>query len=229
MAALIRTLLVLSALLVLAVPASGGTPLRVLATGDSMVDPLDAQLAKKLDDAKVIRESRGGTGISKIYPLDWVKYSRKQVKRDRPKATVLWIGANDGFALEDDNGRTVNCCRASWIEAYAERARAMMRTYTDKNRHLYWLNLPAPRQEERVRIFAAVNAAVARAAQGQDRVTLIDMAAVLTPGFKFRKRMKVGGKRVTVRQRDGVHVSGAGAKLALRRVERAMRSDGLLP
>lgn len=209
-------------------PAAGARDVRVLATGDSMIEPLDELLAKRVAPARTGREARGGTGVSKIYPLDWVRHARKQVRSYSPRATVMWIGANDGAPLETDDGRSVKCCRAAWIEAYAERARKMMRTYTGDGRHVYWLTLPAPRSDARARIFAAVNAAIARAAEGVERARVLDMVAVLSPGFRYRRTAQVDGKRAVIRQRDGVHVSRAGAKLALRPLLRAMRADGVV-
>jgi hypothetical protein len=41
--------------------------------------------------------------------------------------------------------------------------------------------------------------------------------------------MKVGGKRVRVRQSDGVHLNVTGAELAAKLIVRAIRRDRMLP
>ena len=54
------------------------------------------------------------------------------------------------------------------------------------------------------------------------------MAELFTPGYRFRRRMVVDGKRVVVRERDGVHLNEIGARLALRSIRRAMLADGVI-
>jgi hypothetical protein len=75
-----------------------------------------------------------------------------------------------------------------------------------------------------------VNAALRLVAAGTRRfVRLIDLERVFTPGGRYRDTMRIGGRRVRVRQRDGVHLSVAGAALAARVVIRTMRAERILP
>ena len=61
---------------------------------------------------------------------------------------------------------------------------------------VYWLTLPAPRDPGRQRISRAVNAAIAVAAEPyRAQVRVLDMAAVFTPGGRYRDAMDVGGRR----------------------------------
>ena len=71
-----------------------------------------------------------------------------------------------------------------------------------------------------------MNAAVAVAAQAYGaQVRVLDMAALFTPGNRYRDAMKVGGEDTIVRQADGVHLDEAGAKLAADAVQTALRPD----
>jgi hypothetical protein len=220
--------------LLLAAPAAAGTepPLRVLATGDSLIQPLDEKLGKPVTKAggRVRRDPRPGTGITKPLTLDWEKHAKRQAKRHRPRATVMFLGANDSQALRSADGPRVTCCRRAWIDAYAERVADMMRSYMRGSRgYVYWLTLPTPRQEERRPLFAAVNFAIAQAAEdagGNARV--VDTVPALSPGGRFKRKLRYRGKRVVVRDRDGIHLTGAGAAIARDLVVRAMRADGLL-
>src|SRR3954449_2148955 len=74
----------------------------LLVTGDSMVQPLDAKLAGTLADrgVKVTRDAHLGTGISKTFLVDWGQLSTQQVKRIKPDAVVVFIGANEGFPMK---------------------------------------------------------------------------------------------------------------------------------
>jgi lysophospholipase L1-like esterase len=203
-------------------------PLRtVLVTGDSMSQPLDAELARAFaqaggDAAKVVRDPHLGTGISQTDLLDWGGEAVAQVHDRRPDAVVMFIGANEGFPLPVA-GHDVDCCTAAWAAAYANRARQMMDTYRRAGAaRVYWLTLPAPRDPRRQTVSRAVNAAVKVAAQPwPGQVRIVDLDPPLTPGGRYRDSV---GDQI-VREHDGVHLNAAGARIALRAVLDRMRAD----
>jgi len=213
-------------------PAATAGPPRVLVTGDSMIERIAAQSKRVLEHrrelARVRPDVHAGTGITKPWRRSWVDYAPFQIRRDRPHATVVMIGANDGYPLLDERGREVVCCRRTWVEAYARAAGEMMKAYTAKGRLVYWLTLPAPDDETRFVTYAAVNYALSQAALRHDRVRLLDMVELFTPGYEYRRRMRIDGERVAVREPDGVHLNRAGAALAVRAVRRALRADGVI-
>src|SRR3954469_5085233 len=140
----------------------------LLVTGDSMVQPLDAKLAKALSDrgVKVTREAHLGTGISKTFLVGWGQLSTRQVKRGHPDAVVVFIGANEGFPMKGAGGKEVNCCGPDWAALYANRARRMAATYRQGGRaRVYWITVPTARAATRQGIGRVVNAAVRVAVQ----------------------------------------------------------------
>ncbi len=201
----------------------------LLVTGDSMSEPLDADLAQKLDPkgAHVIQDPHIGTGISQTDLLDWGKEAVAQVKHDHPDGVVMFIGANDGFPMSGPGGAQVQCCSAEWAAIYAQRARSMMDVYRQNGvARVYWLTLPAPRDSARQKISRVVDAAVTVAAQPwADQVRMLDMVPVFTPGFAYRDAMTVGGQATLVRQADGIHLNDAGSQLAAGIVEAAIAKD----
>jgi hypothetical protein len=222
----------LAVLAVLALPArAADPPLRVLVTGDSMMQPLDEILRKPVKRAggRVVSDPRPGTGLSNRIAFDWQRHAKRQMRRHRPRATVMLIGPNDSYAMRGADGREVSCCRRAWIDAYAERAARMMRTYRRRGRaFVYWLTLPTPVEPHRQR-FAAINIAIEQAAgEAGSRVRVVDLVPVLSPGNRFRRKLRYRGRRVVVRDRDGVHLTNAGSRIASDAVRRAMRRDGLL-
>jgi hypothetical protein len=214
------------------VPSATAAQPRILMTGDSTIDSIakaaKQRLEQKRGEARIIHDGRPGEGISRSWRTNWVRYSRFQIRRYRPRATVVMIGANDGFAMLDDSGREVSCCRRAWIDAYARDVGLMMQAYTRRGRFVYWLTLPAPDDERRRTVGLAVNYALRQAAARFDRARLLDMAELFTPGYRFRRRMVVDGKRVVVRERDGVHLNATGAALALRSIRRGLVADGVI-
>jgi lysophospholipase L1-like esterase len=201
--------------------------LRLLATGDSMIEYVDTSLKQRLATRRIgVRsDPRVSTGLSKPFLLNWPRHAAKQARTLRPDVTVVFIGANDGFPFGG-----VDCCGDAWVGAYAKRVEAMMRSYSRRGRGLvYWLTLPAPRPAQWRPIYPAVNRAIKRAAArigGSTRV--IDLAKTFTPDGRFRQSMVWHGRRQTVRQEDGVHLTQAGASIAETIVERALRKDGVL-
>jgi hypothetical protein len=210
-------------------PATIGAPTpprrrlqRLLVTGDSMAQPLDVHIAQALAGHGVIvtRDPHIGTGISKSILVDWGKLSTSQVQQHHPDAVVVFIGANEGFAMPGTDGRMVDCCGPEWAAIYATRVRAMMNTYRQAGlARVYWLTLPTPRDSVRARVAKVVDAAIGVAAEPWlDQVRVIDTVAVFTPGDRYRDSMAIGGQPTIVRESDGIHLNDAGASLAAKLV-----------
>jgi hypothetical protein len=220
-------------MLVLALPSAASAKTgRVLATGDSMIQIVDSFLDKELrpEHFRVRSDAHVGTGISKTQQFDWVGHARYLARHYRPHATVVFLGANEGFPLRWQ-GKRRNCCTRPWRQAYAARAQKMMRSFErDGAARVYWLTLPAARPHAWNRIYRAVNQALETAAGREgERVRLLDMGAIFTPSGHFQQTIKRGGHRVSVRQDDGIHLNVAGARIAARYVVRRMRRDDLFP
>ena len=199
--------------------------LRILATGDSMIQIVDTFLRQRLGGpARLRSDAHVSTGISKPAMFDWVRQARRQAA-SRPDVTVMFIGANDGFPLGG-----VSCCGEAWIEAYAGRVRKMMRSYRRRRAGvIYWLTLPTPRDENFARIFRPVNAALERAARSfKEQVRLIDLRRTFTPDGRFHRTIRYRGHTVVARQEDGVHLSTKGAEIAASIIVRALKRDRIL-
>lgn len=223
-----RAALAAAVLAVIASVPAEAAPKRILATGDSMIQLVDLELAKRLEPPHSVRsDARVGTGISKPRQLDWVRHSRRQALRHRPHATVVFLGANDGFPL-----RGARCCGERWVARYAARVRAAMDHYRRAGRgRVYWLTLPAPRPRLWRPIYSAVNRAIRRAGRSFPRsagVRVIDTWKVFTPDGRFRARMSWRGRKYTVRQADGVHLSRAGASIAAQLIVGSLRNDAVV-
>jgi len=136
------------------------------------------------------------------------------VRHHRPDAVVVFIGANEGFPMPGPGGGELRCCGPEWAAVYANRARRLAETYRQRGAaHVYWITLPAARDQDRLPISRAVNAAIEVAAQPwRAQVHLIDTEPVFTPGG-YRDAMTVGGRRTIVRAPDGIHLNEAGSKL----------------
>jgi lysophospholipase L1-like esterase len=198
-------------------PAAPKKPLKtLLVTGDSLSQPLDQELARRLaGSVRVVRDPHLGTGISKSLIADWGKLSVSQVAKDHPSAVVVFIGANEGFAMKGPDGRDVQCCGVDYAAIYASRVRQMMNTYRQAGAaRVYWLTLPTPRDTDRQKIARTVNAAISVAAEPwRSQVRVFDTVPIFTPGAKYRDAMDVGGQQKIVRESDGIHLNTTGSSL----------------
>jgi hypothetical protein len=190
----------------------------LLVTGDSLSTPLDTEIARRLapDGVNVIRDPHLATGISNTALVDWGKLSTSQVANDRPDAVVVFIGANEGYAMPGRSGKDVSCCGSEWAAIFANRARQMMNNYRQAGAgQVFWLTVPTPRDPARQRIERAVNEGIAVAASPwRDQVHLIDTVAIFTPGDHYRDAMQVNGSDQIVRESDGIHLNETGSSVA---------------
>jgi uncharacterized protein len=203
----------------LGAPPATKRPLQtMLVTGDSLAQPLDLELARRLTAAgvDVIRDPHPGTGISNPVLVDWGQLSAAQVRDHHPQAVVVFIGANEGYPLPGPGGGDLACCGTGWAAAFANRVRQMMNTYRRGGAaRVYWLTIPTPRDPDRQRVEKTVNAAIEVAAQPwASQVRVIDTVPVFTPGEEYRDAMDVDGDEKIVRESDGIHLNDTGSSVA---------------
>ena len=208
--------------LLAAAPAAAADPLRVLATGDSMMLLTDRELGRALAGrALVMRDVRVATGLTKPYLIDWHGYAGRQADRRRPDVVVMAMGANDGFRLAG-----ARCCKGVWVDRYARQIERVARAWRVRGaRAVYWLTLPAPVPGFLTPRFQGVNAAVERAAS----ITVVDTRPLLTPQGRFVSEAETSpGVVEKIRSDDGVHLWWPGARLVARAIVARMEADGLL-
>lgn len=184
----------------------------VLATGDSTMQGVDNFLADELGDAATVRSDiRVGTGISKS---DWLAITRAQVKRYKPRFTVMSVGVNEGFEMKTPAGAAVECCGAAWLAEYERRLRSMMAAYRRKGAgRVMWLTLPLPRGGPLTESITAVNGAIVRAARGMKGVSVLRMDTLFTPNG-FTEVIRYRGRYIRVRTADGIHLNVSGTAIA---------------
>jgi hypothetical protein len=197
----------------------------VLVTGDSTVQGIDAALGDRLRrSVRLVRDFRPGSGISHD---DWPRIAAAEADRFRPRATVISIGATDGYPMLLADGTTVTCCAEPWQAEYERRLRAAMTSFVRAGRgYALWLTLPAPQDPRRAAISAVVNAAIQRAAAAVAGVVVVRLDRVLSPGWRYHRVLRYRGSRRVVRTPDGIHLSPAGAAIATDLILRAL---GRLP
>lgn len=231
----VRDRSVRKAVLAVGTGAASATVPTVLATGDSTMQGIDGFIGDELGDAAaVVSDVRIGTAISKAEQpslpdaanpeaLQWGLLATDQTARLRQVATVVSLGANEGFPMLVASGATITCCTAAWTAEYLRRARLMMQAYARGGRaRVLWLTLALPRDDRRLPATRAVNAAIVDAAIGVAGVKVLRMDLVFTPDG-YRDVIRYRGRDVDVRDTDGLHLNVAGTAIAARIVADELR------
>jgi hypothetical protein len=204
--------------------------LTILATGDSMIYPIEEELA--IDAPRgvhVVADRHDGTGLT-TNTVNWQRLSERQVARVRPDVTVISLGGRDGgISLRDSSRRSIPCCGAEWLALYAARARPLVQSYLRGGHgRVYWLLLPAPREALRAPLFEAVNNALRLlASEVGSAMRLIPVDSVISPGG-YRDTIEYDGMRIHPRAPDGIHLNHAGACVEDSLLNAALREDGIL-
>ncbi len=201
----------------------------VVTTGDSMMQSLDAILSDRLAGAvEIASDVHPGTGISSSAE-GWYAAARKQVAASHPEATVVFLGANDLYPMQiRSSDRVEECCGRRWEAEYARRARRLMRIYARRGAGtVLWLSLPIMRDPRRGPPVRAVNAALRKAASQVSTAHVLRTDRILTPGGRFRGFLRFGGRRVRVREPDGIHLSVPGARIAATAVTEFLHDAGI--
>jgi hypothetical protein len=215
------------------VDVRAGERYEVLVTGDSMVfGVLDVvRRSVRATGGTLHGDPNPGSGITKPTIVDWPVHARATVRKIHEDATVVFLGAaNDTFPVTTASGASADCCTPEWVAEYVRRVRAMMATYLrGGNALVYWVLLPIARDPARTASIHAINGAIAQAAATfPDGVRLVDIAPAITPHGQYTDTIMYHGKRVVIRQGDGMHLANAGDHVVAQIILRAMRADGLV-
>jgi hypothetical protein len=224
---------VASAVVVAGAGAIAKAPPTLLATGDSTMQGLDASLGDELGDAvTLVSDVRIGSAISRSAAGPQMpgsaaftaELARAQTTRLRQRATVVSLGAAEGYGMTTPEQTFVACCDAPWKTEYARRVRELMQIYLRNGRgRVLWLTIPLPRAARRAAITRAVNEAIVAAGTGMPVVQVLRMDAVFTPDG-YRDVIRYRGRDVAVRDVDGVHLNVAGTAIEARLVAQALRT-----
>jgi hypothetical protein len=193
---------------------------------------LDDLLGQDLGSHRVsvISDARISTGLTNSFFFNWQTEARRLAQSLQPDVTVIFIGANDGFAVPGPGGKPVACCGSAWSAGYASLAAEMMSTLLRGNSgRVYWFLLPTPRPGNFQYVFDGVNRGISEAARRfPGRVALIDANAFFTPGNRYRDYMVYHGQGFTIHESDGIHLSTASDQIAATLVVRRLLADRII-
>jgi hypothetical protein len=175
---------------------------------------IDSFLADELGETATLHSDvQIGSAISR--GTFWTRHAMSQIEDMRPRVTVISVGAAlDAYPLLTPRKATAQCCDEPWVRAYSRRVRTMMQRYLRAGRgRVFWLTPPLPRDPTRLTITTAITAAILRAAEGQDGVTVTRVDQLFSPDGVYADVIRYRGRDVRVRDSDGVHLNISGTAI----------------
>ena len=215
-------------------PASAPTAPRFLLVGDSMMRVGVAQaLAKALAEQKgatVVTRAKSATGLARPDAFDWPGTLATEFANDHFDGVVVYLGANDGQALyskapvHGQKALPIPFDDPSWEKAYRARVGELVEFLCHRANGVWWLELPPMRLGKyngRMTTLANIHASEVGKRAPCGRFVAV-AREFQDPQGRFTVTKKVAGKRLRLRDDDGVHFSAAGGRLVAEQVLKAL-------
>lgn len=189
-------------------PLSVEDPLRLWVGGDSLAGALGPALGEYASGSGVVRtwyDSHTSSGLVDQTIIDWPEEASQQMTEVNPEAVVFIMGAND-HSVVDDAG--------DWRDDYAARTGEMMDILTgSEGRPVYWIGSPAIGDDEMSSRVAQVNEVFVEQAGERPTVAYVNAYDLFSPNGVYSQAFENReGEVVTMRDGDGVHFTGEGAR-----------------
>lgn len=165
-----------------------------------------------------------GSGLARLDAFDWMSEIDTIVREFDPEASVVWFGTNDRQPMQTESG-TVNISDAEWETEYARRVALVMDKLTAKeNAKVYWLELPVMRDDSITEKVDFINRIAKVEAEKRPRVIFFETRGILgrRPDTYSPYIIGPNGQMTDLRDRDGVHLSRAGADRIAEAIDKAL-------
>jgi hypothetical protein len=192
-----------------------GSPLRVLAIGDSIGEDFGQSLVAKLGATGVVQATLDGkidTGLARPDYFDWPGELRTDVSRFQPDVVVAMMGANDNQSFVV-GGKTVGFGSPDWIAAYTQRVATMMSEATAQGQRMLWVGMPIMPSGGASQQMLLLNSIAAGQATIHPGVSYLDSWHVFVDGSgKYSAYLPdASGGEQQVREPDGIHLARGGS------------------
>ena len=206
--------------------------LRLWIAGDSLVVVPGHSLLRAIGASPVIEpvsevDGRIASGLERPDVFDWFARVREVTRKERPRAVVLMLGANDdhdfmtglpeGTELDGFGG-------PRWTAEYRRRVATIMQSATRNGAYLVWIGLPITSDPDQTARFDTINAIVqSEAAKRPGRVSYLDTYFYFAgPDGGYAEYVEdATGRLLKMRADDGVHFErAAGDRIAREIVKR---------
>ncbi|WP_300155648.1 DUF459 domain-containing protein [Solidesulfovibrio sp.] len=200
----------------------------VAVVGDSLAVGVGMTMSQRLEKTGLGCEPLGkvSTGLINKKFFDWEKKLTELVAKEKLSAVVVVMGGND--ANNAIGGRQPGT--PQWSEAYREKAESFLRIAAGAGVKVIWVGLPAMREAAYNARVVSVNAAAKDACAKVGGCTYMEASTLFTDASgNYVQAKDIGGRKVPLRAKDGVHMTMTGYDLLCGQVLDKLGSAGALP
>lgn len=201
---------------------------RMVVIGDSvganLADGLRWSLRRK-GKIRVKKMTKAGTGFVRTDVYNWPRMIRRLSRRRKADIIVILIGGNDRQDMRV-KGRRYERFSDRWHQAYVNRLHNVAELLRASDAAVYWVGLPNVRSRRMSRDYKVFNRYYRRISKryGFKYLESRQLFETRSGGYSdYGKDLR--GRRVRLRDRDGIHMSSAGSKLLGRYVADEIMND----
>lgn len=196
----------------------GGTgkaamPIRILLTGDSLMESLGPQMKKDLagyENITLIPIGKRSTGLSRPDFYNWPAVLEKNLQQHRPNIVVMWVGTNDPQNIHGMTGLGEPCSR-KWLNAYTYKLIEITKICQKYNARIIFMSPPVMDEEPLDTQLKAITDIMQRTCKFY-RLGFINTRPLLADknGKFCRRAVMPNGRTADIRWKDKVHITGDG-------------------
>ena len=196
------------------------SPLKIWMGGDSLIGPITNVMRRYIpnDPVSFTVDIQVATGLARPDVFEWTSELSKHMRDINPDVVILSFGGNDDQPMHTPDGGFARIYTPEWQVEYARRVGIMMDiALGGGSRTVIWLGLPVERPEQLNTMKDKMNAAAVAEAAKRQHVLFADLGKLVNgPGGAYADDLVYpGGEVVHSRERDGVHLTDAGAALVV--------------
>ncbi len=196
-------------------------PIRILLTGDSLMEALGPQMQKALEgyeNISLIPIGKRSTGLSRPDFYNWPKVLEENLQQHRPHIVIMWVGTNDPQGIYGQKNLGEPCSR-EWLKAYTYKLIEIARLCQKYHARLIFMGPPVM-DEEPLNTQLLKITDIMRRTCSHYKLGFIDTRPLLSDSKgKYIHRAKLPDGRVAdIRWKDRVHITGDGNLLIMRKL-----------
>jgi hypothetical protein len=211
--------------------------MKILIIGDSMVavggglgEMLEKELKKEFKEAKILREGKVSSGLSRPDYFNWEKRTAQLLSQFQPNIGMVVFGTNDVQALTTPEGKVVvnylKFGQKDWDEEYAKRVDRILEILKEKEVFVFWIGLPIMKNPALSQKIAHLNSIFEKETQKFENSYFISTWSLLSDeqGNYTDYLLDEKGVRKLVRTSDGIHLQYFGGKIVSQEIIKIMKT-----
>lgn len=196
-------------------------PIRILLTGDSLMEALGPQMQKAMagyENITLIPIGKRSTGLSRPDFYNWPKVLEENLQQHRPHIVVMWIGTNDPQGIYGKTGLG-EPCSGEWLKAYTYKLMEIAGLCQKYRARLIFMGPPVMDEEPLNTQLLKITDIMRRTCRHY-KLGFIDTRPLLADrqGKYMHRATMPDGRVKDIRWKDRVHITGDGNILIMQKL-----------